>query len=117
MWTAQGDPIHCELLTADAHLTPSVPVYKSGDITQYTPTSTEVMSITDVIVGTLLAGTITVTVGNVLVAKLWTGARTTFAHHFETPVVGVSGGVLTITSDVVGGQAIAIVAQGYIQEA
>jgi hypothetical protein len=113
MLTAQGDPIHGEL-TGDTFSATPIPLYKAGQTTAYTPSATERVYITDLILGFGGSEGVSVYIGTALVFRASQNSNTHVSHRFETPVSGVAGAVPNITTD--DGRSISIVIQGYITE-
>jgi hypothetical protein len=125
-WSAQGDPIHAEVVSTDAHAGVAGTLYPSGSNTARVQTATEFLTITDIIFimgangGTfdivfypLSTGVIADGAG-LRIAKGTLSANSGFAHHFETPMIGPKGyGVALIAA---AGQ-VDLTMTGSIQEA
>jgi hypothetical protein len=96
-FTAQGDPVHGEVVSADASgAGVAVLWYPSGSQTARTLLSTEFVTITDVILISTAGGVYDLIFGTTTgagkhIVKGNADALGGIAHHFETPLTGPVG--------------------------
>lgn len=98
----QGDPVHGEVVSADASGGVVALLYPAGSATARTPTATEFVAVTDIIFISTAGGTYKIVFypistgviadgAGVRIAKGVADAKGGLAHHFSTPVGGPVG--------------------------
>jgi hypothetical protein len=119
-----GDEIHGEVVSSNASAGVAFTLYKQATATAYTPTSTEIITVTDIIFVSTAGGVYNLVFypaggsiadgAGLRIAKGNASALGGLAHHFETPRTGPKGYLPALIS--AAGQVDAVIT-GYVSQA